>query len=198
MGIVSLLSIHDRALLISSRLQLDGLTFNLAIQIDLKSKYNRHLLPPASAPLPESQSSKPKSGFRSKLFGHKGRPASVIQQPQAPPSEPLLYEMNMDGLIGDTNLIYADVEKKSTRHRLPVALPIKSAKGQLIGEMRLDLFTLPAIAGVPGKELPQSLVDCVKGLEKLAKANVKYHEGSLTQLGADCKVSASKIQATSN
>jgi len=170
-------------------MQLDGLTFNLALQIDLKSTYNRHLQPPSSAPLPESQSSKAKADdLRSKLFGMKSRPASVIQQPSAPTADPLIYQLNMEGLVGDTNLIYADIEKRSTRQRLPIALPIRSSRGALIGEMKLDLFTLPAIPGVPGSELPQSLVDCVKGLEKLGQSNHKHIEGSLTQLGADCTV----------
>lgn len=169
-------------------MSLDGLTFNLALQVDLKSKYNRHLMPPASAPLPESQTSKPKAGLRSKIFGMKPRPASVIQQPSAPASDPLLYQLNMEGVVGDTNLVYADVEKKSTGQRHRIALPVRSARGQLIGEMKLDIFTLPAISGVPGSELPESLVDCVKGLEKLGQSNFRHIEGSLTQLGADCTV----------
>lgn len=169
-------------------MSLDGLTFNLALQVDLKSKYNRHLMPPSSAPLPEDHTSKPKAGFRSKIFGKKPRPASVIQQPSAPASDPLLYQLNMEGLVGDTNLIYADVEKKSNGQRHGVALPIRSARGQFIGEMAVDLFTLPAISGVPGSELPQSLAESVQGLKKLGQSNFKHIEGSLTQLGADCTV----------
>jgi len=61
------------------------------------------------------------------------------------------------------------------------------------GTLRLKLFYLPPMPSVPRNLLPENLTECIRGMQNAAwHASEPWMEGVLTQLGGDCRVSASR------
>lgn len=58
------------------------------------------------------------------------------------------------------------------------------------GTLRLKLFYLPPLPSVPRNLLPENLNECIRGMQNAAWHHAEpWLEGTLTQLGGDCRVS---------
>lgn len=108
--------------------------------------------------------------------------------------------LKKDLTIARSFVAFKDIAKRCDTKLFETSYPLigqcaegEGAERQLVtktvGEIVVHIFRLPAIPGVPATELPQSLEECHRGLRHTHWHKVVYHEGILTQLGADCTVS---------
>lgn len=122
------------------------------------------------------------------------RPATPpIQQPLP---ETFARYLQNDGTFGRIFVSFREIASRCDTRLLETSYPIISQKSGpmgetsvTIGEMILHVFRLPPLSGVPMDQLPQSLEESIRGLRHINWHKVTYHEGTLTQLGADCSVS---------
>jgi hypothetical protein len=130
----------------------------------------------------------------------KSKPVPLPPRPATPPMAPLpetfgRYLQN-DGTFGRVFISFKEIATRCNTCLLETSFPILSQRSGptgdtsvTIGEMILQVFRLPPLPGVPLDQLPQSLEESIRGLRHINWHKVTYHEGTLTQLGADCSVS---------
>ncbi|KAE8227232.1 hypothetical protein CF319_g271 [Tilletia indica] len=129
-------------------------------------------------------------------------------------AEPMLSYMNREGAFGRTRVLFEDLQDRclgtcatfdcavmgvaepvgsiSAASRLATLSSTSAAFEQNLnkvrGKLRLKIFYLPPIPNIPRNLLPDSLAECIQGMQ--AAANQKVHvwmEGTLTQNGGDCR-----------
>jgi hypothetical protein len=130
----------------------------------------------------------------------KPKPAPPPTRPETPPTVTLpetfgRYLQN-DGAFGCVFISFKEIASRCDTRLLETSFPVISQKSTVtgdtsvtVGEMIIQVFRLPPLPGVPIDQLPQSLEESIRGLRHINWHKVTYHEGTLTQLGADCSVS---------
>lgn len=78
---------------------------------------------------------------------------------------------------------------RSTSARIPaLASEFSRNFNKVRGTLRLKVFYLPPMPGISKSLLPESLSECIKGMESARwHAGHPWMEGTLTQLGGDCQ-----------
>ncbi|KAI5123786.1 hypothetical protein M0805_009081 [Coniferiporia weirii] len=168
------------------------------------------ITPPAPVPPPPAPvaSSSHRSAVRSFFGGSpkKPKPPKHVRA-QTEPIVRFVMEENLarylkpDGTLARAFIAFKDIAPHCDARLFETALPLigqrLEAPGEgggaggttvprQIGEIVLQVFRLPPIHGIPLNELPQSAEECHRGLRNIKWHKTVYHEGVLTQLGADC------------
>lgn len=131
----------------------------------------------------------------------------VAQRIPRPPSpHPLLEYLKEDGelcrIVIRVNKLMKDCHGQQLKTMHKCYSSSEKAKQSLpdIGEVEIKLFYLPPLATVPIGDLPQSIDECLSGLDKAARAAANDRlvcEGYLAQLGPeDCKVRYPRISGS--
>ena len=173
----------------------------------------RAIQPPAMPPTPRVAPTSPSQhrGVRSFFGGTPKKPKSPKHtRAQTEPlvryeiQENLARYMKQDGTLARAFVAFKDVARHCDTRLFETVFPLigqrleapgegGGAGGTMvpkqIGEIVLQIFRLPPLPGIPPNQLPQSLDECHRGLRHINWHKVTYHEGVLTQLGADCSVS---------
>ena len=124
------------------------------------------------------------------------KPASVAAS--APPklSENLARYLRPDGTLARTFVSFKEVAKRCDTVLLETSFPLIGQKTMMdapphnmqVGELIIRIFRLPPLPGLPSAHHPQSLEECVRGLQNMKWHKTPYYEGTLTQYGGDCLV----------
>ena len=165
--------------------------------------------PPQPLPPPASKGHSKSGGMRSflglgspkksKTAARAASPAPVV--PSAPPftlKENLARYLKPDGSLGRAFISFKDIASHCDTRLMETSFPLigqklevgSTAKALQIGEIVLQIFRLPPLPGIPPEQLPQSLEECHRGLTHTRWHKACYMQGTLTQMGGDCSVSA--------
>jgi hypothetical protein len=187
----------------------------LEFTLTLKVRRDPHIIAQmkaASTPLPPPPppASPSKGGMRSFFSSPKKTPK---QSPKPQPQKVVSTEDNLakylrsDGVLARAFISFKDIQPKCDTRLFETSYTLvgqwtedtsrqnvtgrsPESKPTTVGEIVLQIFRLPPLPGIPADQLPQSLDECQRGLRHTAWHKVKYHEGTLTQIGGDCAVSA--------
>lgn len=154
-----------------------------------------------SSPSRHSHTGSAGGGFRSGLKAFlsspkKTRPASSQSQPkmtavQQQPAAPILDHLSQSGELCSVVIRMEQLFDQCTGQRLKTLFPCTPASRanrvmKNIADIEIQLFHLPPLPRVSPNELPQSIEECLTGLEKAERYDRILYEGVLTQQGADC------------
>jgi hypothetical protein len=199
-------------LTLSVRIEHSQLEFTLTLNVvdapHIRAQFKANTPPPAPAPIRQSIVPTPppkKSGF-GKWFSSSSSPQKPPRTPQPtprPPPQPqfrlqenLARYMVPDGKLARALVVFKDIAKFCDQRQFECAVPLigqrtehggKITAGIQIGELVLHVFRLPPLPVTP-KDLPQSLLECQRGLEAVMWHRQCWMEGVLTQNGGDCTV----------
>ncbi|KAG7098501.1 hypothetical protein E1B28_000445 [Marasmius oreades] len=125
--------------------------------------------------------------------------AAAQSQPLPPPVQHRLPEnlaryMKSDGTFARAFISFKDIASRCDAKLFETSIPLIGQRLELggkasmlqVGEMVLQMFRLPPLAGIAPDQLPQSLEECHRGLRHVNWHKVTYFEGTLTQSGGDC------------
>jgi hypothetical protein len=101
-----------------------------------------------------------------------------------------------DGTLARSFIAFKDVGARCDTRLFESSYPLIGQRLELggksstlqVGELILQIFRLPPLAGVPQDDLPQSLDECLRGLRHINWHKTTYFQGTLTQNGGDCSV----------
>lgn len=158
--------------------------------------------PPPSRASSASVVTQSRSGVMRSFFGATPKRPKQVPREVTPPPPPILPEniaryLKPDGTLARAFISFKEIANRcdtrlfETSFRL-IGQRLERAGGAMVptevGEIVLQIFRLPPLPGIPTDQLPQSLEECHQGLRHISWHKVTYHEGTLTQLGADCTV----------
>lgn len=174
------------------------LMLNIRLDAHIQEQFKANIVPPR--PPPPKVPPPPSKGGVLGLFGHKKPRPQVVAPTPPPPKLPenLARYLKPDGILARTFVSFSDIAHRCDAQLFESSFPLIGQKSEAssppqtvqIGEMALQFFRLPPLPGVPSAELPQSLGDCHRGLRHIEWHKQTYMEGTLTQNGGDCMVSA--------
>ncbi|EIW54561.1 uncharacterized protein TRAVEDRAFT_173778 [Trametes versicolor FP-101664 SS1] len=166
--------------------------------------------PPQPLPPPASKGGAQHKGggMRSFLgFGSPKKAKAILPPPAAPAPTPpppppqfrlqenLARYLKPDGSLARAFISFKDVAPHCDTRLLETAFPLigqrlelggGAPKAMQVGEIVLQIFRLPPLAGIPAGQLPQSLEECHRGLSHVRWHKATYQQGTLTQSGGDC------------
>lgn len=126
-------------------------------------------------------------------------PAAKPRQPQ-PVAETLANYLGGDGnkVLGKTHIAIEPIAQQCEAKVLEIRYPMFSMyKNQpspdgpvrkQVAKITVQILRLPALPGLSISELPGSIDETLKGLRNHLWHQHIYHEGTLTQLGGDCRL----------
>ncbi|KAL9938679.1 hypothetical protein V8E36_002398 [Tilletia maclaganii] len=140
-------------------------------------------------------------------------PGYASSSPASAPQEPMLAYMNREGAFGRTRILFEELQDRclgtcatfdcavmgvaepvgsiSAASRLATLSSYSAAFEQNLnkirGKLRLKIFYLPPIPNIPRNLLPDSLAECVQGMQAISNQRTDvWMKGTLTQNGGDC------------
>ena len=157
---------------------------------------------PAPAPPPIVQAPPKSSGMRSFFSSPKksSKEKIVVPPPQVVHRLPenLARYLKPDGTLARAFISFKDISNRCDMKLFETSYPLVGQKLEIggkfttheCGEIILQIFRLPPLPGIPQEQLPQSLEECHRGLRHINWHKVTYFQGTLTQIGGDCRVSS--------
>ncbi|KAI0698226.1 hypothetical protein BC835DRAFT_1335005 [Cytidiella melzeri] len=184
-------------------LEQSKLEFSLTIKVRLdqhiKDQFKANSPPsrPPSTKIPSPPAAK--GGFKFWGGGQK-KAAKALSSPvfQKPPphklQENLARYLTSEGTLALAFVAFDDIAKRCDTRLFETSFPLLGRKTRAssepqslqVGELVMQFFRLPPLAGIPPETLPQSLEACHRGLETARWHKETFYEGTLTQNGGDC------------
>ena len=174
----------------------------------LKVRRDHHIMAqfkanaPPSAPPPQPVAPPPasKGGVRGFFSSTPKKAHRPVSQPPPPLAhrvqENLARYLKPDGTLARSFVCFKDIASHCDGRKFESSFPLigqrlesgNKANPLQVGELVMQFFRLPPLPGIPSNQLPQSLDECIKGLQHVVWHKNTYMEGILTQSGADCTV----------
>lgn len=198
-----------------SRIEHSKLEFKLTLKVcrtpEIEAQIKVNTTP--SMPLPVTPPPPPVSSSRNvrSFFGVGNSPKKhnkALVVPSQPTPEPTIKEnfaryLKPDGTLAQALVSFKEIAARCDTCIFETSFPLIgqrttgygktiSVTPWAVGEIVLKIFRLPPLPGIPNDQLPQSLDECHRGLQYTSWHKVTYHEGVLTQIGGDCRVSGSE------
>ena len=120
---------------------------------------------------PKKSAARPARGGSPAIAAPAPAPAPVpapVVAPQLP--QGLARHLKPDGTLGRVFVSFAEIASRCDTTLLETGFPLVGTKpgtageAMVMGELVLQIFRLPPLAGVPQAQLPQSLEECHRGL----------------------------------
>ncbi|ORY25090.1 hypothetical protein BCR39DRAFT_309113 [Naematelia encephala] len=187
--------------------------FSLSLDIRRDPHILKALHEKSNAPIATLAVSSPAkaSGFRG-LFGSPrkpkaGRPDSRAGTPQPPAAVQIdniarYLATPTSSTIAKTHVAFKPIAKNCEAKVLEIRYPMfamfkgepdrssvapeASGSRKQVAKITLQIFRLPPLPGLKPEDLPGSIDECLRGIRHHAWHEHEYHEGILTQQGADC------------
>lgn len=200
----------------SHRIEHNKLEFTLTLKIrkdphivaQFKSLTSKPVpaLPPSQPPVQQSTS----RGMRS-FFSSPKKPSKEKRAQTPPPPLPthrlpdnFARYLKPDGTLARAFIQFKDIASRCDTRLFETTYPLIGQRVEMggkfstlqVGEIVLQMFRLPPLPGIPADQLPQSLEECHRGLRHINWHKMTYFQGTLTQSGGDCSVSARWIYQT--
>ncbi|CAH7686627.1 hypothetical protein BY996DRAFT_4575765 [Phakopsora pachyrhizi] len=170
-----------------------------------------------SQPVLPSMSNSPKRGLAARLFGvhskrnskkeqmqqlaHPKIPQEENQERLPAPAHPLVALLDRDNNLAKATVNFEEYSEESLGQMKQVVVPCMSvpedrvkAEMQMrktysgpVGQISIEFLSLPPMPKVPNAVLPNSSTECLKGLKIAEWWQEVWHEGVLSQMGADCQ-----------
>ena len=190
------------------------LTLKVRRDAHILAQFKANAPPPMPAPAPIMPRAKPapapasKGGMRAFFSSSPKKHAKSIPPPREPSPPPratppphriqenLARYLKPDGTLARAFVSFKELAPRCDMRLFETSFPLigqrleapgKSSPAQ-VGELVLLFFRLPPLPGIAQSELPQSLVECHRGLRHVQWHKMTYFEGVLTQSGGDCTV----------